>query len=213
MAFVKVFACTALDNNARSIRSQGRSEARRNVSPAKDQQREYCLLIPKVHITTSPRSHFEKLGAVSFYLVPTMYNTVCSHTCYFCPNRTSRPRDLHDRCQYRLGVTIGRALGSETDNWFLMPFQPYHNSHPAYNTAESRKPIRLHSEAETELARDVMQSYGGSGVARSLYFYRTGEVCKMPIPIYCHDDQLHRFASCVFELWRSLIDRYYGGWS
>ena len=77
MAFVKVFACTALDNNARIIRSQGRSEARQNVSPAKDQQREFCLLIPKVHITTSPRSHFEKPGAVSFYLVPTMYNTVC----------------------------------------------------------------------------------------------------------------------------------------
>ena len=90
--------------------------------------------------------------------------------------RTARPRDCIEKCQYRLGITIGRAAGSVTKAWFVMPLQPYHNSHPPYDTKDSRKPIRLHSKAELEIAGDVLQAYGGSGVARSLYYYRTGEV-------------------------------------
>ena len=95
---------------------------------------------------------------------------------YLCPYRTARPRDCGEKCQYRLGITIGRAAGCDTEAWFLIPLQPYHNAHPPHDTKNSRKPIRLHSQSELQIARDVLQAYGGSGVARSLYYYRTGEV-------------------------------------
>ncbi len=42
--------------------------------------------------------------------------------------------------------------------------------------ARLRKPKRLRSEQEVQLAKDVIDSYGGSGVAAFLYYHRTGEV-------------------------------------
>jgi hypothetical protein len=94
----------------------------------------------------------------------------------FVGYRTARPRDANDVCHFRLGVTIGRAAGCDTDAWYLIPLQPHHNDHTPYDKNDSRKPIRLHSQEELQIARDVLQTYGGSGVARSLYFHRTGEV-------------------------------------
>ncbi len=92
--------------------------------------------------------------------------------------RTARPREANEVCHFRLGVTIGRAVhcDTDTDAWFLIPLQPHHNDHTPYDTNVSRKPIRLHSQDELQIAQDVLQSYGGAGVARSLYYHRTGEV-------------------------------------
>ncbi len=44
---------------------------------------------------------------------------------------------------------------------------------PMIQSQNGWKAIRLHSQAELQIARDVVQSYGGSGVARSLYYRRT----------------------------------------
>jgi hypothetical protein len=51
-----------------------------------------------------------------------------------------------------------------------------HNDHPREATSLLRKPTRLQSTVDLELVSAAMASYGGSGVARSLYYYRTGEV-------------------------------------
>jgi hypothetical protein len=79
-------------------------------------------------------------------------------------------------CRFRLGVRIGRQLGQTQNNWFLVPSNPYHNGHGPEETCNLRKPKRLRSKFEVQLAQDVMESYGGSGVASSLYYHRTGEV-------------------------------------
>ena len=79
-------------------------------------------------------------------------------------------------CRFRLGVRIGRQVGQTQNNWFLVPSNPYHNGHGPEETCSLRKPKRLRSKLEVQLAHDVMESYGGSGVASSLYYHRTGEV-------------------------------------
>ncbi len=83
---------------------------------------------------------------------------------------------MESLCRFRIGVCIGRAKGELTDNWLLVSLNPFHNGHGLEDTASFRKPKRLRSELEVQLAKDVVESYGGSGVAASLYYHRTGEV-------------------------------------
>ncbi len=91
--------------------------------------------------------------------------------------RTARPTTVAESlCRFRIGVCIARAKGELTDNWFLLPLNPYHNGHSPEDTASFRKPKRLRSEFEVELAKNVVESYGGLDVAASLYYHRTGEV-------------------------------------
>ncbi len=178
------------------------------MSLVKDQPRNLFVVIPNARRTTLLRLHCEKPVFFQFTsYIFRIFIYICS-----CHYRTARPRDSNERCQYRLGVIIGRAFGSEIDAWFMIPFQPYHNSHPPYKTINSRKPIRLHSEAEIQIACDVMQSYGGSGVARSLYFYRTGEVCKLLVPLhmYCQD-LLRYYALFTFVQHRTHIRLHHEG--
>jgi hypothetical protein len=56
----------------------------------------------------------------------------------------------------------------------LLPLQVFHQGHP--RESNLRKPISLHSQHELQLAADIINVYGGSGVAKSVYYYRTGEV-------------------------------------
>jgi hypothetical protein len=79
-------------------------------------------------------------------------------------------------CRFRLGVRIGRQVDQIQNNWFLVPSNPYHNGHGREETCSLRKPKRLRSQYEVQLAQDVMESYGESGVASSLYYHRTGDV-------------------------------------
>jgi hypothetical protein len=51
-----------------------------------------------------------------------------------------------------------------------------HNNHPPEPTSLLRKPARLHSTVELQMVTAAMSSYSGTGVARSLYYHRTGEV-------------------------------------
>ena len=75
-----------------------------------------------------------------------------------------------------MGVTIGRQKGNLKDNWFLTSLNPFHNGHGPEDSTSLRKPKRLWSQFEEGLAKDVLLSYGGEGVAASLYYYRTGEI-------------------------------------
>jgi hypothetical protein len=79
-------------------------------------------------------------------------------------------------CRFRLGVRIGRQVGQIQNNLVLVPSNPYHNGHGREETCSLRKPKRLRSQCEVQLAEDVMESYGGSGVASSLYYHRTVDV-------------------------------------
>ena len=91
--------------------------------------------------------------------------------------RTSRPQTTGESlCRFRLGVSIGRQKDQLQDNWFLVLLNPYHNGHGPEDICSLRKPKRLRAEFEVQLAKDVIDSYGGSGVATSLYYHRTGEV-------------------------------------
>ncbi len=72
-------------------------------------------------------------------------------------------------CRFHLGASIGRQKDQLQDNWFLVILNPYHNGHGPEDICSLRKPKRLRSEFEVQLAKDVIDSYGGSGVAISLY--------------------------------------------
>jgi hypothetical protein len=91
--------------------------------------------------------------------------------------RTARPQTgAESLCRFRLGVTIGREKDELQDNWYLLLLNPYHNGHGREDITSLRKPKRLRSAMEVQLAKDVIDCYGGSGVAASLYYHRTGEV-------------------------------------
>ena len=91
--------------------------------------------------------------------------------------RTARPQTaVESLCRFRLGVSIGRQKDELQDNWFLVVLNPFHNGHGPEDVCSLRKPKRLRSESEVQLAQDVIDSYGGTGVATSLYYHRTGEV-------------------------------------
>ena len=69
---------------------------------------------------------------------------------------------------------MGREKDELQDNWFLVLLNPYHNGHGREDITFLRKPKRLRSDIEVQLAKDVIDSYGESGVASSLYYHRTG---------------------------------------
>ena len=61
------------------------------------------------------------------------------------------------------------------DAWFLIMQNAYHNGHAAEHP-DLRKPLRLQSSEDLELVRSAVNIYAGEGVARALYYHRTGEV-------------------------------------
>jgi hypothetical protein len=79
-------------------------------------------------------------------------------------------------CKFRIGICIGRYDGCDHDEWFLTLHNSTHNNHQPEATSLLRKPFRLRPTTDLDLVTATMQSYGGTGVARSLYYYRTGEV-------------------------------------
>jgi hypothetical protein len=108
-----------------------------------------------------------------------LFFVICLIVCHLC-FRTSRCFERTGVCKFKIGIRIGRSDDSDHDEWFLTVLQP-HNGHPPEATALLRKPSRLHAEADLELVSAAMASYGGAGVARSLYYYRTGEVLDYPM--------------------------------
>ena len=109
-----------------------------------------------------------------------LFFVICLTLCHLC-FRTSRCFERTGVCKFKIGISIGRSDDSDHDEWFLTVLQPHHNGHPPEATALLRKPSRLHAEADLELVSAAMASYGGAGVARSLYYYRTGEVLDYPM--------------------------------
>ncbi len=91
-------------------------------------------------------------------------------------SRTSRCLNRSGVCNFKIGICIGRSGDCDHDEWFITVLQPNHIGHPPEATALLRKPARLHAAADLELVSAAMASYAGGGVARSLYYYRTGEV-------------------------------------
>jgi hypothetical protein len=79
-------------------------------------------------------------------------------------------------CKFRIGISIGRYDECDHDEWFLTVHHATHNDHQPEATSLLRKPFRLRPTTDLDLVTAAMQSYGGTGVARSLYYYRTGEV-------------------------------------
>ncbi len=61
------------------------------------------------------------------------------------------------------------------DAWFLILQNCFHNGHRA-EPPDLRKPLRLQSTEELHLVRCAMNVCAGEGVARALYYHRTGEV-------------------------------------
>jgi hypothetical protein len=61
------------------------------------------------------------------------------------------------------------------DAWFLILQNAFHNGHAAEHL-DSRKPLRLQSTEDLHLVRSAMNVCAGEGVARALYYHRTGEV-------------------------------------
>ena len=61
------------------------------------------------------------------------------------------------------------------DAWFMILQNVFHNGHGTEHP-DLRKPSRLHSTEDLHLVRSAMQIYAGEGVARALYYHRTGEV-------------------------------------
>jgi hypothetical protein len=79
-------------------------------------------------------------------------------------------------CQFKIGICIGQSFDCDRDEWFLIVLQPNHNGHAPEATSLLRKPARMHHAGDLELVTAAVASYATGGVARSLYYYRTGEV-------------------------------------
>jgi hypothetical protein len=89
---------------------------------------------------------------------------------------TRRPLDSRDRCPFSAIVTIGRREGSIFNEWFFIQGEALHTGHYPPRADALTKPTRLYSKEELQAVHDVLASYSGEGVAKSLYYYRTGEI-------------------------------------
>ena len=82
-------------------------------------------------------------------------------------------------CKFAVAAVIGRAIGHNRDAWFLTVAKScsgMHNDHYPPETRRMQLPSRLKNEEEVQVGMDIMAAFGGSGVARSLYYYRTGDI-------------------------------------
>ena len=79
-------------------------------------------------------------------------------------------------CNARLVVTIGRLTKTGDDRWFVSVRDGVHTGHPVVTCSLLAKPMRLLDSAELEIAADALSSHSGSGIARALFFYRTGDL-------------------------------------
>ena len=89
---------------------------------------------------------------------------------------THRPHDSQERCPFSATVTIGRRQSSASNEWFIILGEANHAGHYPPRVDALTKPTRLYSKEELKAVQDVLASYSGEGVAKSLYYYRTGEI-------------------------------------
>ena len=89
---------------------------------------------------------------------------------------TLRPLDFQGRCPFSAYVTIGRREGSTWNEWFFVLGEALHTGHYPPRVDALTKPTRLYSKEELQAVHDVLASHSGAGVAKSLYYYRTGEI-------------------------------------
>ena len=116
-------------NTALHKRSKGQCEPSQRPS-----KRVVCATTQRLHTDVTTCIFIAKNKVFYMFTLRIMFRTYNFSLRIFCLclSRTARPCDLNDKCQYRLGVTISRAFGSDTDAWFLILLQPFHNSHPPY---------------------------------------------------------------------------------
>ena len=90
---------------------------------------------------------------------------------------TRRPLDSQERCPFSAIVTIGRRQSSASNEWFIILGESNHAGHYPPRVDALTKPTRLYSsKEELQAVQDVLASYSREGVAKSLYYYRTGEI-------------------------------------
>ncbi len=78
-------------------------------------------------------------------------------------------------CKFLFRICIDRKDDMNEDAWFLIVLNALHNGHAAEHP-DLRKPLRLQSTEDLDLVRSAMNVCAGEGVARALYYHRTGEV-------------------------------------
>jgi hypothetical protein len=98
---------------------------------------------------------------------------------FVCKKRrtlTRRPLDPQGRCPFSAYITIGRREGSLSNEWFFIQCEAFHTGHYPPRVDALTKLTRLYSKEELQAVQDVLASYSGDGVAKSLQYYRTGEI-------------------------------------
>ena len=90
------------------------------------------------------------------------------------PRRT-RKRQCGGACRASLYVCIGRLAGDPRDRWFVQVRDADHVGHPMVKCALLQKPSKFLDPDELAIATDVMSAQGSEGVARSLFYFRTGD--------------------------------------
>ncbi len=112
--------------------------------------------------------HFNLLTFYLFITLPLTSN------CIYCA-RTGRSLNKETTCKFLFRICIGRKDDMKDDAWFLILQNCFHNGHAAEHP-DLRKPLRLQSIEDLHLVRSAMNDCAGEGVARALYYHRTGEV-------------------------------------
>ena len=90
------------------------------------------------------------------------------------PRRT-RKRHCGGACRASLYVCIGRLADDSRDRWFVQVREAEHVGHPMVKCALLQKPSKFLDPDELAIATDVMNAQGSEGVARSLFYFRTGD--------------------------------------
>jgi hypothetical protein len=91
-------------------------------------------------------------------------------------NATTRPLERSKVCQFRGHVVIAKIDDSGVDHWILQMTHDEHCGHFPHNCSVARKPLRIKDPRELAIAGQVVSTYGGTGAARALYYYRTGDI-------------------------------------
>lgn len=93
--------------------------------------------------------------------------------------------NVHAKCKagFRIAIAVLVAHQGESGAvpvgdrvWVATLTGPSHTNHAPMKLSRATKPVRMLDEKEVRVAADIVGAFGGTGTAKNVFFFRTGEV-------------------------------------